>query len=63
MSSSRRARRRLEDRMLPIVAAGLIRFPRARDIEHIKLSPRTLILLVVGFIALIMALNLTMPLF
>ena len=54
--------RRLRDRMMPLIAAGLIRFARAKEIEQIKLNPKIVILIAIGLSISILILNLVFPL-
>ena len=55
------SRRRLRDRMMPLIAAGLIRFARAREIERLKIDPKLLILFALGLCIVILILDLVVP--
>ncbi len=38
-------RRRLGEGMMPLIAAGLLRFERAKELERIRIDPRLVIFL------------------
>lgn len=56
----KRSRRRLRDMMMPLLSAGLLKFPEAREYEKIRIDPKLLIIFSIVFIGLILALDLAL---
>ncbi len=56
-SERKRRRRRLRDMTLPLLAAGLLKFPEAKEYEKIRVDPKILIIISIIFIVIILALN------
>ncbi|NPA22840.1 MAG: preprotein translocase subunit Sec61beta [Crenarchaeota archaeon] len=42
---------------LPLIAAGLLKFPEAKEYERIKVDPKLLIVISIIFIVVVLALN------
>ncbi|NPA70229.1 MAG: preprotein translocase subunit Sec61beta [Crenarchaeota archaeon] len=42
---------------LPLIAAGLLKFPEAKEYEKIKVDPKVLIIISIIFIVIVLALN------
>jgi preprotein translocase subunit Sec61beta len=53
----KKRRRRLRDMTLPLIAAGLLKFPEAKEYEKIKVDPKVLIIISIIFIVIVLALN------
>ncbi len=53
----KKRRRRLRDMTLPLIAAGLLKFPEAKEYEKIKVDPKLLIIISIIFIVIVLALN------
>ncbi|ACB40161.1 preprotein translocase subunit Sec61beta [Pyrobaculum neutrophilum] len=56
------ARRRRYEGLNPFVAAGLIKFSEEGELERIKLTPKSAVVISVALIAAILVLNLIHPL-
>jgi len=55
--AKKKRRRRLRDMTLPLIAAGLLKFPEAKEYEKIKVDPKMLIIISIIFIVIVLALN------
>ncbi len=55
--AKKKRRRRLRDMTLPLLAAGLLKFPEAKEYEKIKVDPKLLIVISIIFIVIVLALN------
>lgn len=55
-------RRRRTSNISPFIAAGLVKFNEAKDIEKIKLSPQAVIFLGIAISVLVILLNFLLPL-
>ncbi len=56
-SEKKRRRRRLRDMSLPLLAAGLLKFPEAKEYERIRVDPKLLIIASIVFIVIVLVLN------
>ena len=58
---TRPRRRRFRDALFPMVSAGLLRFPETREFQRIQIDPKLVIFIALGFVILILVLDLTVP--
>ncbi len=56
----RSGRRRLRDMMMPLLSAGLLKFPESKEYEKVRIDPKFLIIFSIMFIGLILALDLAL---
>ncbi len=55
-------RRRLRETFLPLISAGLLKFPETREYYKVRLDPKTVVFISIAIIAVILILDLTVPL-
>ncbi len=53
----RGGRRRLRDMMMPLLSAGLLKFPESKEYEKIRIDPKWLIIVSIAFITVVLVLD------